>query len=70
MDLVNKILAYAQSALSIDGGTWVDIFAVVFIIRLLAPLKGFAPMTNSEAGIWATTIMSFSYNNTNRPKGA
>ena len=52
----------------IDGGDWVDIFGIVFIIRLLAPLFHMPPLTYSEAGVWGTTIASFAYSNTGTPK--
>jgi len=53
---------------SLDGGTWVDLFGVVFLVRLLAVLFHFPPLTMAEAGIWGTTIASFSWYNTNGPK--
>lgn len=49
--------------MKIDGGTWVDIFAVVFIVRLLAPLFHLPAMNIAEAGIWGATITSFAYSN-------
>jgi len=53
----------------LDGGTWVDMFGVVILIRLILPLFHFPPMTYAEAGIWGTTIASFAYSNTgNGPK--
>jgi len=53
--------------LKIDGGTWVDVFGLVFIIRLLAVLLHMPPVTMAEAGLWGATITSFAYSNT--PKG-
>jgi len=52
---------------SLDGGIWVDIFGLVFIIRLLAPLFHQPAMNLAEAGVWGATISAFSYSNTNRP---
>lgn len=49
-----------------DGGTWVDVFGLVFIIRLLAVLWHFPPLTMAEAGLWGVTIGSFAYSN--KPK--
>jgi hypothetical protein len=51
----------------LEGNEWVDIFGLVFIIRLLAPLFHQPPMNFAEAGVWGATISAFSYSNTNRP---
>jgi hypothetical protein len=51
----------AQDVVSVKGGLWVDLFAIVTLVRLLAPLKGFPAMTVQEAAIWGTTIAAFSY---------
>jgi hypothetical protein len=51
--------------LYLDGGTFVDMFAVVFIIRLLGPLFHMPAMNGSEAGVWAATISSFAFSNNN-----
>ena len=42
--------------MSLKGGLFVDAFAVVSLIRLLAPLKGYAALTAPEAAMWAATI--------------
>lgn len=52
----------------IDGGQWVDLFGIVFLIRLLAPLFHLPAMNAPEAGIWGCTIASFAYSNTGGPK--
>jgi hypothetical protein len=52
---------------SLDGGSWVDLFGLVFILRLLAVLGHFPPLTYPEAGIWAATISAFAYSNPNKP---
>lgn len=52
-----------QDAIQLKGGTYVDMFAVVFILRLLGPFKGFPAMNPSEAGMWAATIAAFAYSN-------
>ena len=49
---------------SLDGGTWTDIFGVVIILRLLAVLLHFPPLTMAEAGVWGTTISAFAMTNT------
>lgn len=54
--------------LNFDGGQWVDLFGVVFIIRLMAVLWHFPPLTLAESGMWAATISSFAYSNTQGPK--
>ncbi len=52
-----------QNILSLKGGLYVDAFAIVFLIRLLGPLKGLTPLNASEAGMWAATIAAFAYSN-------
>lgn len=52
---------------SLDGGSWVDLFGVVILARLLGPLFHLPPMTAAEAGTWASTIAAFAYSN--RPGG-
>lgn len=53
---------------SLDGGSWIDIFGVVVLVRLIAPLFHFAPMTMAEAGVWSATIASFAATNIGGPK--
>ena len=53
---------------SLDGGSWVDLFGVVMLVRLIAPLFRFPPMTMAEAGIWGATIASFAATNIGGPK--
>lgn len=59
-----------QDAISVSGGLYVDCFAVVMLLRLLGPLKGYPAMNPAEAGMWAATIAAFSYSNTNGPKAS
>jgi tetrahydromethanopterin S-methyltransferase subunit E len=49
----------AQDIVSVKGGLWVDMFAIVTLVRLLAPLKGYPGMSIQEAAIWGTTIGAF-----------
>jgi hypothetical protein len=53
---------------SLDGGSWVDLFGIVIILRLLAVFAHFPPLTLAEAGIWGTTIASFAASNIGGPK--
>lgn len=48
-----------QDALNVKGGLYVDCFAVVMLVRLLGPLKGYPAMTPAEAGMWAATIAAY-----------
>jgi hypothetical protein len=48
---------------SLDGGSWVDLFGVAILLRLLAPLFHLPPMNGAEAGTWAATIASFAATN-------
>lgn len=64
--MIDKIQAYwnkIQTLLDIDGDVWVGAFAFVFIVRLLAPFKGYPHLTASEAAVWSATIGSFAYSN-------
>jgi hypothetical protein len=53
---------------SLDGGSWVDLFGTVMLVRLLAPLFHLPPMNVAEAGTWAATIASFAATNIGGPK--
>lgn len=55
------VWTWIQGFVSVQGGIYVDMFAVVFIVRLLAPLKGFPALNYSEAGMWAATISAYAY---------
>jgi len=58
---------------SLDGGSWVDLFGIVFLIRLVAAMFRFPPLTNAEAGLWMVTISAFAATNIgggSGPKGA
>ena len=52
----------------LNGGDFVDLFGVVMLIRLLAPLFHMPPMNAAEAGTWAATIASFAATNIGGPK--
>jgi len=68
--MINKLIAVGkviQDIIQFKGGTYVDLFAIVFILRLLGPFKGYPAMNPSEAGMWAATIAAFAYSN---PKGS
>lgn len=68
LNKVKEIWQTVQQAIQLDGGTYVDIFAIVFIARLLAPLWGYKPLTLGEASVWGSTIGAFGYsNNRNKP---
>jgi hypothetical protein len=53
---------------SLDGGTWVDIFGTMILVRLAAPLFHLPPMNIAEAGVWGTTIAAFAATNIGGPK--
>lgn len=54
---------YLQDLCSLKAGLYVDAFAIVMLLRLLAPLKGYPAMNAAEAGMWAATITAFAYTN-------
>lgn len=65
LDSFMQLWQWVQEFVSLKGGLYVDAFAVVILVRLLAPLRGFPSMTPQEAGIWASTILAFGYSNNN-----
>ena len=54
--------------LNFDGGQWVDLFGLVFVIRLLAVFWNFPALSTAEAGMWGVTLASFAYYKTKGPK--
>lgn len=58
---VTEWWTYIQSLLSVDGGLYVDAFAIVMLVRLVAVLFGKPPLTIEEAGIWGATIGTYGY---------
>ena len=60
-DTAKTVWAWLQDFASLKGGLYIDAFAVVFLVRLLAPLRGLPALNNSEAGMWAATIAAFAY---------
>lgn len=67
LEKLTDIWNVIHDAMNVDGGTWVDIFGVVIIARLLAVMKGMPALTPAEASIWAATITSLAYTN-GKPK--
>ncbi len=65
---VQIVWSWVQDFISLKGGTFVDLFAIVFLVRLLGPLKGLAALNPSEAGMWAATIAAFAATNIGGPK--
>lgn len=53
---------------SLDGGSWIDIFGLVMIVRLLGPLFHLPPMNSAEAATWGATIASFAATNIGGPR--
>lgn len=68
--VLKSISSLVQDALSVNGGLWVDCFAVVMLLRLLGPFKGYPAMSTAEAGVWAATIASFAAGNFGGPKAS
>ena len=57
--MLEKIKAFLQGTLDIKGGTFVDLFAVVFLVRLLGPLWHLPAINIAEATFWSATVESF-----------
>lgn len=64
MDIWHKVQAF----LSVDGGLYIDAMCLVILLRLLAVLKGYPPMTAAEAGLWGATICTYGYSQRGGPK--
>lgn len=60
---ITEIWQWIQDFLSLKGGLYIDAFAVVVLIRLLAPLKGYPGLNPSEAAVWASAIGAFAASN-------
>lgn len=63
-----SIFSNLQDLISVPGGLYVDLFGLVMVARLLAVLKGFPPLSASEAAVWGSTVASLAYSNTGTPK--
>ena len=69
--MLNKIKEYwlyLQSLAELNGGLYVDAFAIVILVRMWAVLHGYPALTPQEAGLWAVTIGAFAYSNKGGPK--
>lgn len=76
--MIDKLKAYAsqiklswqwlQDFLSLQGGLYIDAFAIVFLVRLIGPLKGLPAINPSEAAMWSATIAAFAASNIGGPK--
>jgi hypothetical protein len=70
--MLDKIMSrwkWLQEFISVDGGIYIDAMCIVIVVRLLAVLKGYAPMTNAEAGLWSVTIATYGAGKFKGPKG-
>jgi hypothetical protein len=54
---------YIQALLDIDGDCWMGLFTLVIVVRLVLVLKGYAPLTASEAGTYGSAVAAFAYSN-------
>jgi hypothetical protein len=58
-----SVFAGFQDLVKVPGGLYVDLFGLVMVVRLLAVLKGFPPVSAAEAAVWGTTVGSLAYSN-------
>lgn len=63
-----ELWSLMQDIISVKGGLYVDLFAVIVALRLLAPLKGFPAMTPAEVTAWSVTITAFAASVIGGPK--
>jgi hypothetical protein len=66
--MLTKLKELLAQIPDVKGGTFVDVFAVIFIVRLLGPLWGLHSINTAEAMLWGSTIASFAYGHGNGPK--
>ncbi len=60
---LKEVSQLVQQVGDIKGSLYVDLFGIVMMIRLLAVIKGFPPLSASEAAVWGSTIGSLAYSN-------
>lgn len=75
IDKIKSYSSYAQAAwnwlqdfISLKGGLYIDAFAIVFLVRLLGPLRGYPSIKMAEAAMWSATIGAFAASNFGGPK--
>ena len=59
MNRLFEIWQKIQEFLAVDGGLYVDVMCIVIIVRLIAVLFKFPPLTSSEASLWGVTVSAF-----------
>ncbi len=60
---LKSVFSAVQDLVNVPGSLYVDLFGIVIMLRLLAVLKGFPPLSVSEAAVWGTTVGSLAYSN-------
>ena len=63
LDKTKSIWEAIQGLLDIKSGTVMAVFTGIIIVRLIAVLKGQAPLTVSEAAAYSTCVAAFGYSN-------
>lgn len=67
--MLSKLKAFLQGTLDVKGGTFVDVFALIFMVRLCGPLWHLPAINISEATFWSATIAAFAYGNSGPKDG-
>jgi hypothetical protein len=70
MNRLLQIWQTIQEFLSVDGGLYVDLMCITIIVRLIAVLFHFPPLTGAEAGLWAATIGTYGASQFKGPRGS
>ena len=52
-----------QAFLDISGDVWMGLFTTIILVRLILVLKGYAPLTPSEAATYSSAVAAFAYSN-------
>jgi hypothetical protein len=57
--VINKI----QELLDLHGDTWLGLFTLVVLMRIILVLSGYHALTTAEAATYSTAIAAFAYSN-------
>lgn len=56
-----------QKIIDLHGDTWLGLFTLFVLVRILAVLKGYPPLTAGESGAYSMCIGAFAYSNKGKP---
>lgn len=62
-DLVKKLWEGWQKFFDLHGDTWLGMFTLLILIRIVLVLKGQKPLTVAESTAYSSAIAAFAYSN-------